>query len=121
MAKPKVIEVDNTIRSLKEFRTLNGQNYITISAKDGQKLMQRLKKTSSGPIDRVLASGQDDEQQQDEIPEIILIESKDYAKNKSFSKGTDTNRRIFFLNKLLSFLPYNFVGQFVVRVFYINN
>jgi hypothetical protein len=87
IAKPKVYEVDKTIRSLKEFRSINGQNYITLSAADGRKLMQRLKKPPSGAIDRVLASGQDDEQQLDEIPDFILIESKDYARDKSSSKS----------------------------------
>ena len=60
-----------------------------MSAADGRKLMQRIKKSHTGTIHRVLASGQDDEQQQDEIPEIILIESKDYARDKSSSKSNE--------------------------------
>ena len=97
IAKPKIYEVDKTIRSLKEFRNINGQNYITLSAADGRKLMQRLKKGHSGTIDRVLASGQDDEQPQDDVPEFILIESKDYAKDKNKGKI-----KIIFFNYLLN-------------------
>jgi hypothetical protein len=78
IAEPKVYEVDKTVRSLKELHTIDGQNYITISAASGRKLMQRVQDPKSASIERVLAKGQAD-QEFDEKPEYILIESKQYA------------------------------------------
>jgi hypothetical protein len=84
IAEPKVYEVDKTVRSLKELRSIEGQNYITISAASGRKLMQRIHDPKSSSIERVLAKGQAD-QEIDEKPEYILIESKEYAKQQKES------------------------------------
>lgn len=88
LPKPTVYEVDKTVRSFQELRTINGQNYITITAAEGRKLMQRIPEPASANIERVLAKGQDEYVEQDDKPDFILIESKDYAKKrKSSSKS----------------------------------
>jgi glycerol uptake facilitator-like aquaporin len=90
LPKPKVIEVDRTVRSFQELRNINGQNYVTITASEGRKLMQRLPDLHAGPIERVLAKGHDEQLEKDDNPDFILIESKDYArKRKSTLKGSD--------------------------------
>lgn len=95
LPKPKVYEVDKTIRSFQELRTINGQNYITITAAEGRKLMQRIPEPTSSSIERVLAKGQDEAVQEEEKPDFILIESKDYArKRKDSVKGVGSE---FFL------------------------
>lgn len=96
LPKPTVYEVDKTIRSFQELRTINGQNYITITAAEGRKLMQRIPEPAPASIERVLAKGQDEGQIATELPaDYILIESKDYArKRKSSIKGAGSE---FFL------------------------
>lgn len=90
LPKPKVYEVDKTIRSFQELRNINGQNYITITAAEGRKLMQRIPEPAPASIERVLAKGQDEAFESDDKPDFILIESKDYArKRKSSVKGSD--------------------------------
>lgn len=86
LQNPEVLEVDKTIRSFRELRTINGQNYITISASEGRKLMQRLPEAGPATIERVLAKGQDESQIATEVPSsYILIESKDYARKRKSS------------------------------------
>lgn len=86
LQNPKVYEVDKTIRSFQELRNINGHNYITITAAEGRKLMQRIPEPAPASIERVLAKGQDEEQVATELPaDFILIETKDYAKKR---KGT---------------------------------
>jgi hypothetical protein len=60
LPKPKVYEVDKTIRSFQELRNINGQNYITISAAEGRKLMQRIPEPVPASIERVFVKGQED-------------------------------------------------------------
>ena len=90
LPKPKVFEVDKTVRSFAEMRNINGENYVTITASEGRKLMQRIPDTHAGPIERVLAKGHDEQFEKDDKPDFILIESKDYArKRRSTVKGSD--------------------------------
>ncbi len=73
---PKIVSVDRTA----DVHTINGQNYLTITAAEGRKLMQRISKPASGKIDRVLAQGKGEldanEDTEDESPEFILVEAK---------------------------------------------
>jgi glycerol uptake facilitator-like aquaporin len=96
LQKPKVYEVDKTIRSFQELRTINGQNYITITAAEGRKLMQRIPDAGPATIERVLAKGQEENQIATELPDdYILVESKDYARKRKRSlKGASSE---FFL------------------------
>ena len=89
LPKPKVYEVDKTIRSFQELRNINGQNYITITAAEGRKLMQRIPEPVSSSVERVLAKGQDEQMSYEEDkPDFILIQSKDYTrKRRSSIKG----------------------------------
>ena len=91
LPKPTVYEVDKTIRSFQELRNINGQNYITITAAEGRKLMQRIPEPASASIERVLAKGQDEiVDKSEDKPDFILIESKDYARKRKRSvKGSD--------------------------------
>ena len=91
LPKPAVLEVDKTIRSFQELRNINGQNYVTITASEGRKLMQRIPEPKSSSIDRVLAKGQSTTFEKDENPDFILIEAKDYARKRKTStvKGSD--------------------------------
>jgi glycerol uptake facilitator-like aquaporin len=91
LPKPTVLEVDKTVRSFRELRNINGQNYVTITASEGRKLMQRLPDAAPANIERVLAKGQDEAIEKDENPDFILIESKDYARKRKQNniKGSD--------------------------------
>jgi glycerol uptake facilitator-like aquaporin len=80
---PTVLEVDKTVKSFQELRNINGQSYVTITAAEGRKLMQRVPRPTTGAIERVLAKGKEDDQIEDEHPEFILIESKDYRKRQN--------------------------------------
>lgn len=82
LPKPTVYEVDKTIRSFSELRQLNGQNYVTISAAEGRKLMQRIPEPMPASIERVFVKGQDEFAGADQTPDFILIESKDYVRKK---------------------------------------
>lgn len=53
LPKPKLLEVDKTVRSFQELHNINGQNYITISAAEGRKLMQRIPDAMPMSIERV--------------------------------------------------------------------
>lgn len=97
LPKPKVYEVDKTIRSFQELRQINGQNYITISAAEGRKLMQRIPEPAPSTIERVFVKGQDEFAGTDVSPDFILIESKDYAKKKRSSGAVKVILRNIFL------------------------
>jgi glycerol uptake facilitator-like aquaporin len=87
LSQPQVLEVDKTVRSFQELRNINGQNYVTITASEGRKLMQRIPEPAPTSIERVLAKGQDEifEDEADKHADFILIESKEYKKKH---KGT---------------------------------
>ena len=90
--KPQVVEVDNTVRNFDELRNINGQNYITITATEGRKLMQRIQtQPDLQSIERVLAKGHDNQEHEyadtSNKPDFILIESKDYVKKKQRSQS----------------------------------
>lgn len=90
LPKPKVYEVDKTIRSFRELHSINGQNYVTISAAEGRKLMQRIPEPAPASIERVLARGQKEVNKTEDNPDFILIESKDYARKRRKSlNGSD--------------------------------
>jgi hypothetical protein len=95
---PQVYEVDKTIRSFKQFRTINGENYITLSASDGRKLMQRVSVAQPFSVQRVLARGQDSEIE--EAPEILLVETKEHAKKRKLSSKKE---------KIVKFLKLFFI------------
>ncbi len=86
---PKFVAVDRTA----DVHTINGQNYLTITAAEGRKLMQRITKPTSGKIDRVLAQGkgepEGDEETDDEFPEFILVEAK--TRRSGHMKGVVCN------------------------------
>lgn len=103
LPKPKVYEVDKTIRSFQELRTLNGQNYITISAAEGRKLMQRIPEPMPASIERVFVKGQDEFAGTDQSPDFILIESKDYARKK---RSSGVKVTCFFIQKTLNSLNF---------------
>lgn len=123
LPKPKVYEVDKTVRSFQELRTINGQNYITISAAEGRKLMQRVPELAPATIERVFAKGQQDFES-DANPDFILIESKDYAKRKkSVDRGNDFFQILIETAKLqLSSLTFyqailaEFIGVFILTL-----
>ena len=96
LPKPKVYEVDKTVRSFQELRNINGQNYITITAAEGRKLMQRIPEPAPTSIERVLAKGQDEPAELDDKPDFILIQSKDYARKRK-SSGSKSAGSEFFL------------------------
>lgn len=99
LPQPKLYEVDKTVRSFREFRNIEGENYVTITAAEGRKLMQRIPKAGPSKIERVLAKGQDESQiEEEERPDFILIESKDYAKKrKSSLKGAGSEFFLVFI------------------------
>ena len=99
LPQPKLYEVDKTVRSFREFRSIEGENYVTITAAEGRKLMQRIPKAGPSKIERVLAKGQDESQiEEEEHPDFILIESKDYAKKRKGSlKGAGSEFFLVFI------------------------
>ena len=116
LPKPQVIEVDTTIRDFEELRRINGQNYVTITAAEGRKLMQRIQTPPNlTDIERVLAKGREHEEEttddSDDKPDFILIESKDYVAKK---------RKAIYKNKnaLFSVLRETSILQFQSLGFY---
>ena len=111
--KPHVYEVENTVRSFEELRNINGQNYITITAAEGRKLMQRIQTQPDNlnSIERVLAKGhdtaQDDENVDSNKPDFILVESKDYVKKKHRSQNKNA---IFSVLRETSALQFQSLG-----------
>lgn len=124
LPKPTVYEVDKTVRSFQELRQINGQNYVTITASEGRKLMQRIPEPHTGPIQRVLAKGHDEQQEKDDHPDFILIESKDYArKRKSTFNGSKFFLVLIEMSKLqlqsLSFYQAifaEFIGVYILTL-----
>jgi glycerol uptake facilitator-like aquaporin len=78
---PTLHEVDKTIRSLADLKIVNGHQYVTISASDGRKLMQRIVNQTPQAVEKVLARGHDDIQEED-VPNFIIVESKKLAERK---------------------------------------
>jgi glycerol uptake facilitator-like aquaporin len=117
--KPKVLEVDST-----DLHTIDGQNYITISAAEGRKLMRRIPEPVPTNIERVFVKGQQDFES-DANPDFILLESKDYAKKHHMSeKENDFFQIIIETAKLqLSSLTFyqailaEFIGVFILTLF----
>lgn len=125
VAKPKVFETDKTVRSIQELRKYNDQNYVTISAAEGRKLMKRV--TTPGPvnIERVLAKGQDEiTTEEDDHPDVILFQSKDYVKrHKAQGAGSEFFQVLIETSKLqltsLTFyqaLAAEFMGVFILTL-----
>lgn len=80
---PTLHEVDKTIRSLADLKIVNGHQYVTISASDGRKLMQRVVNQTPQAVEKVLARGQDDIQEEDDTaPNFIIVESKRLTERK---------------------------------------
>lgn len=88
---PTAYQVDKTVEGLNEIRSINGQEYLTITQAEGRKLMQRIPKPSSKGIDRVLAKGKDEtlyESDSSNSPDFILIEAKNYKKSQTLKTVT---------------------------------
>jgi hypothetical protein len=115
LPKPQIIEVDTTVRDFEELRRINGQNYVTITAAEGRKLMQRIQTPPNlTDIERVLAKGRehdDEPADSEDKPDFILIESKDYVAKK---------RKAIYKNKnaLFSVLRETSILQFQSLAFY---
>jgi glycerol uptake facilitator-like aquaporin len=98
LPKPTIYEVDKTIHSFQELRNINGQNYVTITAAEGRKLMQRIPDPAPASIERVLAKGRTDAVEKDKSPDFIIIESRDYARRQ---KETDKSGAAKFFQVLI--------------------
>jgi hypothetical protein len=116
LPKPQVIEVDTTIRDFEELRRINGQNYVTITAAEGRKLMQRIQTPPNlTDIERVLAKGrehEDETTEADDKPDFILIESKDYVAKKKKNLYKNKNA-LFSVLRETSILQFQSLGLYV--------
>jgi hypothetical protein len=116
LPKPQVIEVDTTVRDFEELRRINGQNYVTITAAEGRKLMQRIQTPPNlTDIERVLAKGrehEDETTESDDKPDFILIESKDYVAKKKKNLYKNKNA-LFSVLRETSILQFQSLGLYV--------
>ena len=116
LPKPQVIEVDTTVRDFEELRRINGQNYVTITAAEGRKLMQRIQTPPNlTDIERVLAKGrehEDETTEADDKPDFILIESKDYVAKKKKNLYKNKNA-LFSVLRETSILQFQSLGLYV--------